>query len=133
MQGACTRPSLSLAQGREPAARKSPDAAQLRAGGAGCPRPSACRTVDDAEQRSDRQLDPRLEPWFELFPGPVVHADLTAPAPPAAPPPPRAPAPPPPPPRAGGGGGGGGGRGGGGPPQSPGAPPPTPNPHPPPP
>src|SRR3954463_7113305 len=85
MQGACTRPSLSLAQGREPAARKSPDAAQLRAGGAGCPRPSACRTVDDAEQRSDRQLDPRLEPWFELLPRPVVHPDLAAPAALAAP------------------------------------------------
>jgi hypothetical protein len=61
------------------------DAAQFRAGGAGCPRPSACRTVDDAEQRSDRQLDPGLEPWFELLPRPVVHPDLAAAATLAAP------------------------------------------------
>src|SRR5262245_59517344 len=44
------------------------DAAQFRAGGARCPRPSAGRTADDAEQRSDRQRDPRLQPWFELLP-----------------------------------------------------------------
>jgi hypothetical protein len=31
-------------------------------------------------QNSDRQLDARLEPGRELFPGPVVHADLAAPA-----------------------------------------------------
>src|SRR3954451_6916889 len=61
------------------------DAAQFRAGGAGCPRPSAGRTGGDAEQRSDRQLDPGLEPWFELLPRPVVHAHLTAPAALAAP------------------------------------------------
>src|SRR5215207_1722681 len=56
------------------------DAAQFRAGGAGGPRPSACGTVDDEEQRSDRQLDPGLKPWFELLPRPVVHAHLAAPA-----------------------------------------------------
>src|SRR5215208_6052293 len=61
------------------------DASQLRAGGAGCPRPSACRAVDDAKQRSDRQLDPRLEPWLELLPRPVVHPHLAAPAALAAP------------------------------------------------
>src|SRR5918995_2160059 len=61
------------------------DAAQFRAGGAGRPRPSTCRTVDDAEQRSDRQLDPGLEPWFELLPGPVVHPHLAAAAALAAP------------------------------------------------
>src|SRR6188472_1199953 len=67
--------------------RRTPasDAAQFRTGGAGCPRPTACRTVDDAEQRSDRQLDPGLEPWFELLPRPVVHPDLAAPAALAAP------------------------------------------------
>jgi hypothetical protein len=54
------------------------DAAQFRAGGAGCPRPSARWAVDDAEQRSDRQLYAGLEPWFELFPGPVVDAHLAA-------------------------------------------------------
>src|SRR5215210_351667 len=76
----------------ELARRKAPthpglagDAAQFRAGGAGCPRPSACRTVDDAEQRPDRQPDPRLEPWFELLPRPVVHPHLAAPAALAAP------------------------------------------------
>src|SRR5688500_6860260 len=61
------------------------DAAQLRAGGGGRPRPSPCRAVDDAEQRSDRQLDPRREPGRELLPRPVVHADLTAAAALAAP------------------------------------------------
>jgi hypothetical protein len=61
------------------------DAAQLGAGGAGGPRPTACRTGDDAEQRSDRQLDPGLEPWFELLPSPVVHPDLAATATLAAP------------------------------------------------
>jgi hypothetical protein len=61
------------------------DAAQFGAGGAGCPRPSACRTVDDADQRSERQLDPGLEPGLELLPHPVVHAHLAAPAALAAP------------------------------------------------
>jgi hypothetical protein len=61
------------------------DLAQFRAGGAGCPRPSACRTVDDAERRSDRQIDPGLEPRFELLPGPVVHSHLAAAAALAAP------------------------------------------------
>jgi hypothetical protein len=56
------------------------DAARLAAGGGGRPGPPSGGAVDDAEQRSDRQLDPRLEPWFELLPGPVVHADLAAPA-----------------------------------------------------
>src|ERR687896_1400707 len=41
---------------------------------------SACRAVDDAEQRTDRQRPPRLKPWQELLPAPGVHADL-APAP----------------------------------------------------
>src|ERR671935_216983 len=63
---------------RTPASRAT--AAQLRTGGAGCPRPSACRTVDDAEQRSDRQLDPHGQPGRELLPGPVVHPHLAAPA-----------------------------------------------------
>jgi hypothetical protein len=39
----------------------------------------------DAEQRSDRRLDPRLEPGLKLLPGPVVHADLAAAAALAAP------------------------------------------------
>src|SRR5829696_4608386 len=53
---------------------------QLGARGGGRPCPPAGRAVDDAEQRSDRQLDARLEPRRELFPGLVVHADLAAPA-----------------------------------------------------
>src|SRR5688572_17757504 len=61
------------------------DAAQLSAGGGGRPRPPARGAVDDAEQRSDRELDPRFEPGRELLPGPVVDADLAAPAALAAP------------------------------------------------
>jgi hypothetical protein len=60
-------------------------ATQLRAGGGGRPGASARGAVDDAEQRTDRQLDPGLQPRFELFPGPVVHADLAASAALAAP------------------------------------------------
>jgi hypothetical protein len=45
----------------------------------------ACRAGDDAEQRSDRQLHPRLEPGLKLLPRPVVHLDLTAVAALAAP------------------------------------------------
>jgi hypothetical protein len=37
------------------------DAAQLGAGGGGRPGPSACGAVDDAEQWSDRQLEPVVE------------------------------------------------------------------------
>jgi hypothetical protein len=42
---------------------------------------SACRAVDDAEQRADRELAPHVKSGLELFPSPCVHADLaTAPA-----------------------------------------------------
>src|SRR5215207_8776227 len=34
------------------------------------------RSVDDAEQRRDRQLDPCGEPWAQLLPAPLVDADL---------------------------------------------------------
>jgi hypothetical protein len=61
------------------------DAAQLGAGGGGRPGPSARGAVDDAKQRSDRQPNPRLQPRLKLLPGPVVHADLAAPAALAAP------------------------------------------------
>jgi hypothetical protein len=61
------------------------DASQLRAGGGGRPWAPARGAVDDAEQRSDRRLDPRLEPGLKLLPGPVVHADLAAAAALAAP------------------------------------------------
>jgi hypothetical protein len=36
------------------------------------------RAVDDAQQRSDRQLAPGLQPRFDLGPGPGVHANLPA-------------------------------------------------------
>jgi hypothetical protein len=41
---------------------------------------AACRTVDHAEQRPDRQLQTQLEPGLQLLPAPGVHADLAAPA-----------------------------------------------------
>jgi hypothetical protein len=40
------------------------------------PRPAASGTVDDAERRPDRQLDPVAEPGRQLLPAPGVHADL---------------------------------------------------------
>ena len=39
---------------------------------------SAGGAVDDAEQRPDRHRLARSQPGLELFPGPVVHADLAA-------------------------------------------------------
>ena len=56
------------------------DASQLRARCGGRPRPPPCRAGDDAEQRSDRQRHPRLQPGLKLLPRPVVHPDLAAPA-----------------------------------------------------
>jgi hypothetical protein len=44
------------------------------------PRPPAGRAVDDAEQRSDRQLEAGGEPRPQLLPAPGVHANLAAPA-----------------------------------------------------
>src|ERR671910_3526087 len=44
-----------------PYAGRAGDAPELGAGGGSRPRAPARRAVDDAEQRSDRQLDPRLE------------------------------------------------------------------------
>jgi hypothetical protein len=43
------------------------DASELRARGGGGPRPSARGAVDNAEQRSDWELDARLEPGRELL------------------------------------------------------------------
>src|SRR5438046_2384049 len=43
-------------------------------------RPSASRATQDAEQRADRKACTEVEPRIELFPGPAVHPDLTAPA-----------------------------------------------------
>jgi hypothetical protein len=54
--------------------------AKLRTRGLAGPHPSARATADDAEQRADGELQPYSEPWLELLPGPLVHADLAAPA-----------------------------------------------------
>jgi hypothetical protein len=49
---------------------------KLGASSAGGPRAAAGASVDDAEQRTDGQRDPRGEPRLELLPSPVVHSDL---------------------------------------------------------
>jgi len=54
--------------------------AQFRSGGRTGPVSAARRSVDDTEQRTDRKLDPQLEPGTKLLPGPCIHADLAAPA-----------------------------------------------------
>lgn len=42
---------------------------------------SARRAVDDAPQRTNRELAPHVKPVLKLFPSPYIHADLaTAPA-----------------------------------------------------
>jgi hypothetical protein len=54
---------------------------ELRARSSAGPRPSARAAVDDAEQRTGREYDPRGQPRLELVPTPVVHADFaTSPA-----------------------------------------------------
>ncbi len=40
--------------------------------------PAAGRARADAEERSYRELEPRLEPGCDLFPAPRVHTDLAA-------------------------------------------------------
>jgi hypothetical protein len=40
--------------------------------------PSARGSGDDAEQRTDRELEACVEPWLELLPAPCVHADFAA-------------------------------------------------------
>src|SRR5215211_5099496 len=47
------------------------DAPQLGAGGVTGPGPSTGRTVDHAQQRTDRHPDPQLEPRAELLPSPT--------------------------------------------------------------
>lgn len=42
------------------------------------PRPAAGRTVDDAEERSDRHPGASDDPGAKLLPTPVVHAGLAA-------------------------------------------------------
>jgi hypothetical protein len=53
---------------------------ELLPSGGRLPPPSGCRTVDDAQQSSDREPRADLEPRLKLIPGPVIHSDLAAPA-----------------------------------------------------
>jgi hypothetical protein len=66
---------------REPApnARLKREPAQLVANAGARPGPPASWAVDDAEQRSDRQLDAGGEPGSQLVPAPGIHADLAPP------------------------------------------------------
>jgi len=49
---------------------------ELLAGSGRLPTPPGGRSVDDTEQRADRELASDLEPRIELVPGPAVHPDL---------------------------------------------------------
>jgi hypothetical protein len=51
-------------------------ASQLGACATGGPRATAGASVDDAEQRTDRQGDPCNEPGLEFLPAPVANRDL---------------------------------------------------------
>src|SRR5918992_6194688 len=53
-------------------------ASELGAGRGGRPRTSERRAADDAEQRPDWEFDADVQPWLDLLPAPVVHADLAA-------------------------------------------------------
>jgi hypothetical protein len=56
-------------------------APQFGTGGSRRPLPPARGAVDDAQQRSDRELDAGAEPGLQLLPAPGVHADFaTTPA-----------------------------------------------------
>ena len=65
---------------REPAphAGLGGEPAQLAADPGARPGPPAGGAVDDAEQRPGGQLVPRCEPWAQLLPAPLVHAELAA-------------------------------------------------------
>src|SRR5215207_462562 len=47
--------------------------AHIRSGGGAGPVPTTRRTVDHAEQRTDRKLHPQLKPRMEFIPAPLVH------------------------------------------------------------
>jgi hypothetical protein len=53
--------------------------AQLRARTSLRPRPPAGRSLDDAEQRTEWQLEPPGDPRAEVLPAPVVHTHLAPP------------------------------------------------------
>jgi hypothetical protein len=60
------------------------DTAQLGACRRGRPVASACRAVDDAQQRTGREVGPDVKPGLKLLPSADVQADLaTTPALPA--------------------------------------------------
>jgi hypothetical protein len=65
---------------REPAAnaRVGGQTAELHKDPRARPGQPARRAIDDAEQRPNRQLNPRGEPRLQLVPAPRVHADLAA-------------------------------------------------------
>ena len=67
---------------REPAphARVGGEPAELDADPGARPGPPTRRAVDDAEQRSDRQLDAGSEPGPQLLEAPGVHPALATPA-----------------------------------------------------
>lgn len=54
------------------------DASQLRADSARRPRPPPRRSLDDAEQVPDWTRSALRRPGTQLFPAPVIHADLAA-------------------------------------------------------
>ena len=56
------------------------EASQLRARAGLWPRPPASWALDDAERRSDRQLEPHGDPRREVLPTPVVDPNLAPPA-----------------------------------------------------
>lgn len=53
-------------------------APELLADGGGCQVAAAGRSVDHAKQGTDGQFDTVGQPWPELVPAPLVHADLAA-------------------------------------------------------
>jgi hypothetical protein len=61
-----------------PDARGRSGVMELLSSGGRLPVPPGCRAVDDAQERSDRQLVPGLQPRLKLAPGPPVHANLTS-------------------------------------------------------
>jgi len=71
---------VGLMMRSEPSSHASPSGCvvQLRADAGGCPGPSARRTAQDAEQRSDRERGAQREPRSELLPASAVHPDLAA-------------------------------------------------------
>jgi hypothetical protein len=82
LAGEFDRMSMPQLMWRKPAPDASCErvAAQLRTRCGGRPGPAASRSVDHAEQRADRQLDPARDPGSEMVvPGPGIESDLATP------------------------------------------------------